>query len=261
MLRVTRSTTLIFITWSTSIQKSRAFPFQRQHQWNVWARAPRTAGPGIRAHASRGCARPKARAAQADPRPNAPCPEVRRVRAGAPPYARTRHGPAVRRRRRRRMRDARAAVARRASPPSSPVTHGRAELLIKAACSPSARHRVLPRHCRCRTVLEPTARARRRPTALVAPLDTRKPPQLACCPTFHLLTALSRAAAATAAGRRWTPSPATPPPQLRHPTAPRWAPGRAWPLARPAASPVRRRWPRPRRPPLPGTTLLRFKSV
>jgi hypothetical protein len=78
-----------------------------------------------------------------------------------------------------------------------------------------------PRNCRRRTELELSARARRLPVAPVVSLAPSVAHTLACCPTFHFLTALPRAAAATAAGHRRNPSPATPPPQHQHPTAPR----------------------------------------
>jgi hypothetical protein len=84
-----------------------------------------------------------------------------------------------------------------------------------------------------------STRARRRPVAPVASLGTTRPSQVAYCSAPHLLTAFPRAAAATAAGCRRTHSPAAPPPQRWLPTAPRWASGRARPLARPAAPPAR----------------------
>jgi hypothetical protein len=51
-------------------------------------------------------------------------------------------------------------------------------------------------------VLELAAHARRRPAALLASLDPSEALALACCPALRHLTAFSRAAAATAAGRR-----------------------------------------------------------
>jgi hypothetical protein len=98
------------------------------------------AHPGTRAHASRGRARPKARPARAALAPSHPppldAPSPRRsaaVRvhaprtggpsAASPPYARC--------------------PSRRSTAGISAVIH-RHEPLIKAACSPSARHHVLP---------------------------------------------------------------------------------------------------------------------
>jgi hypothetical protein len=57
----------------------------------------------------------------------------------------------------------------------------------------------------------------------------RKPPSPATPPT-----------AAAAAGPRCAPTPACSPPQHRSPPGPRWAHGRASPLPRPGAQPVRR---------------------
>jgi hypothetical protein len=82
--------------------------------------------------------------------------------------------------------------------------------------------------------------ARRRPVAPVASLGTSRPSKVAYCSAQRLLATFPRATTATAAGRRRTRSPAAPPPQRRLPTAPRWASGRARPLARPAAPPARR---------------------
>jgi hypothetical protein len=65
----------------------------------------------------------------------------------------------------------------------------------------------------------------------------RKPPSPATPPT-----------AAAAAGHRRAPTPATPLPQLRPPTDPKWARGRARPLPRPGAPPVSPDSGQPRRP-------------
>jgi hypothetical protein len=51
-------------------------------------------------------------------------------------------------------------------------------------------------------MLELTARARRRSTTPVAPLDPSVAHALANCPAFCLLAGFPQAAAATAAGRR-----------------------------------------------------------
>jgi hypothetical protein len=59
-------------------------------------------------------------------------------------------------------------------------------------------------------------------------------------PTFRLPTALSRAAAVTAAGHRQTSPPVNPLPPLRFPATPRWADGPPRPLARPRSPPARR---------------------
>jgi hypothetical protein len=104
----------------------------------------------------------------------------------------------------------------------------------------------LRRHSRRRPVLEPAARARRRPAAPVGPLGPVEAQTLACCPTLPLPAALSRDAAATAAGRRRTLSSAIPSAPTSAPLAPRWASRRVWPLARPRVPPARRNFGRSR---------------
>jgi hypothetical protein len=150
-------------------------------------RRPRAAGPSTRAHASRGRARTGGPSAAS--LPYARCPS-RRSTAGISAVIH------------RHPRTPRAAYKSRLLPLRVPP------------CAP-------PRHCRRRTELELSARARRRPTTLVAPLDTRQPPQLAYFPTYCSLAVFPRAAAATASGRCRNPSPAASPPQRRPPTAPR----------------------------------------
>jgi hypothetical protein len=225
-------------------------------------RAPPVAGPGIHARASRGRAPPKARPARGRPHPNASLPlgasSPRRCaavhshapRTGgpsavSPPYARC---PS------RRSTAGIFAVIRRH--PRTPQTTYKSSSSLPSA-PPRAAPPPLPPPPRARA---PT-RARCRPVAPVASLGSSITHALACCPAFCLLTALSRAAAATAVGRRRTRSPTAPPPQHRSPTAPRWASGHARPLARPAAPPAHRSWPRPRRPPRPRAKLLRLRFV
>jgi hypothetical protein len=178
--------------------------------------------PGTRTHASRGRARPKARSARAARSPTRPpplgalsprwraavrahAPRTGSPSAASPPYA---HCPS------RRSTAGISAVIHRH--PRTPRAAYKIRLLPLRAPP-----RAPPRHCRRRTELEISARARRRPTTLVAPLDTRQPPQLAYCPTHCFLAVFPRAAAATAAGRCRNPSPAASPPQRRPPTVPR----------------------------------------
>jgi hypothetical protein len=159
--------------------------------------------------------------------------------------------------------------ARRPSPVARPgascaviLRHPELERLFKPPLAPlRAPPRAPPRHCRRRTELELAARARRRPTTLVAPSGPSTPPQLAYCPTHRLLATFPRAAVVTAAGRRWSSPPANSPPPLRFPATPRWACGPPQPLARPGSPPARRIWLDPRRPPRSGTQLRRFKFV
>jgi hypothetical protein len=86
---------------------------------------------------------------------------------------------------------------------------------------PRVPSRATRRHCRRRTVLELTARARRRSTTPVAPLGSSVARALTNCPASRPLAGFPRAAAAVAAGRRRDPPPDVPPPPLRSPTAPR----------------------------------------
>jgi hypothetical protein len=149
MLRVTRSTTLVFITWSTSIQKIGANSFQTRHQQNKTGQS--VARRDV-AHSARRPS-PAARSRPRHPRPCLPRPRAAQdspcLRSLAPQRV-----PAPRRvvsaPARRRTREPRAAVARRASPPSPLVTHRRRKPPIKAPHRPPARHLEPPRrHC-CR---------------------------------------------------------------------------------------------------------------
>jgi hypothetical protein len=79
----------------------------------------------------------------------------------------------------------------------------------------------LRRHSRRRPVLELAARARRRPATPVGPLGPGEAQTLACCPALPLPAAHSRAVAATATGRRRTPSSAIPSAPTSAPLAPR----------------------------------------
>jgi hypothetical protein len=158
MLLVPRSTTLVFITWLTFIQifgekltgtghqqkgfgPERAAPRRRARPCAT-RRWPRAAGPGVRATHSEAAPAPR-RSIPMPQVPRAPRPED--APRPAPPYARTRHGSAVRRWRRHRTRAPRAAVARPASPPSPPrhPRAGRAAYL--SPLSLPARHPEPPR--------------------------------------------------------------------------------------------------------------------
>jgi hypothetical protein len=210
---------LVFITWPTSIQKFGAILFQRQHQQNNLGQS---AARRDVARASRGRAPPKACHARGRPHPNvspplgassprrraavrAHAPRTADPSAESPPYARcpSRHSTV-----------GIFAVIRHH--PRTPQTTNKSALSFPSG-PPRAAPLPLPPPPRARA---PT-RARRRPTTPVVSLGPSVAHTLACCPALRLLTALSRAAAATAAGRRRTRSPAATPPQHRSPTAPR----------------------------------------
>jgi hypothetical protein len=135
MLLVARSTTLVFNTWSTAIQKFRVFILKVGTSETQGARAPRAARCRSRAAGSevRSCTSPGQTPPEAlpVPRSRAPMHPARGAPMSAPPYARARRGPPVRRRCRRHTRVAQAAVVRRVSSPSPPHHPRRTEPLIK----------------------------------------------------------------------------------------------------------------------------------
>jgi hypothetical protein len=63
------------------------------------------------------------------------------------------------------------------------------------------------RQHRRRSVLSSSARARRRPTTLIAPVDASEAPRPACCPAPRLLATFPRAAVGAAAARPRRSSP------------------------------------------------------
>jgi hypothetical protein len=165
LLRVARSTTLVFITWSTSIQKSGANSFQKQHQQNISRPSlPRPcAAQGTlcpsRSHPDAPPARgPRFRAAV-----RACTPRTAGPSAAPPPYAR-RPSPVARR--------GIFAVTRRH--PQTPQA-AYINLLLPLFAPPRAAPPPLPPPPGARA----STRARRRQAAPVAPLGTRRPPQVA----------------------------------------------------------------------------------
>jgi hypothetical protein len=157
----------------------------------------------------------------ASTRPQTREPSPRRRAPTRPHRTRARHGPPVRRRRRRRTRGRRRRGPRWHLCRHAAVTHDPEPAYLNPSFLPSARHSELPPPLPPPSGARAPDRARRRSATQLASLDPKAPPQFACCPHRCLPRRFPRAAAATAAGRRRSPSPAVPPHQLRPPVAPR----------------------------------------